>query len=193
MYIQNKMVWAKIQTQSWYNADMKWLWNFQTKSSSVYRILCFLTLLTTACSSSPENQNRQLSEQEEQSIHALAAVSAEEGNSLLEKHCYSCHNPNSDSHDNMLAPPLAGIKYKYQQFYPNRTKFIAQMADFVKQPSSENALMKGPVRKFGLMPKVVLSEEEMLKITAFIYDAELAVPKWFPAHFKEQHGQDWTQ
>jgi cytochrome c5 len=166
----------------------------QITTSSVYRVLFFLTLLTTAaCSSAPENQNRQLSEQEQQSIQALAPISTEEGNQLLEKHCYSCHNPKSDSHDSMLAPPLAGIKYKYQEFYPDRTKFIAQMADFVQNPSSENALMKGPVKKFGLMPKVVLSEEEIRTIVAFMYDAELAVPKWFPAHFKEQHGQEWAQ
>ena len=62
------------------------------------------------------------------------------------------------------------------------------MSDFLEQPTSANAVMKGPVKRFGLMPKSVLDKNQLRSISAFIYDHELKIPKWFPEHFEENHG-----
>lgn len=104
---------------------------------------------------------------------------------LLKNNCFACHNPNSNSHDEMLAPPLAGIKMRYMKDYGNRQEFIDAMAGFASNPTKEAAKMQGPVRRFGLMPKPVVEKEELMKIVAFIYDNELEKPDWFDEHHEK--------
>lgn len=107
-----------------------------------------------------------------------------EGLVLLKKHCYACHNPNTASHDEIFAPPLAGIKSHYFKAYPEKVLFTEAMESFVKNPQTEKALMKGPVTRFGLMPKPAVSEDELKKIVAYILDQELEVPIWWADHKK---------
>lgn len=107
-----------------------------------------------------------------------------EGLVLLKMHCYACHNPNTASHDEIIAPPLAGIKSHYFKAYPEKVLFTEAMESFVKNPQTEKALMKGPVTRFGLMPKPAVSEDELKKIVAYILDQELEVPIWWADHKK---------
>lgn len=153
----------------------------------------FLTLviILLGCNSAPANKNEKVSEEDVSVIENLTLLNPEEGLASLKINCYSCHNPQSTSHDEMLAPPLAGIKFKYLNHYPQRSEFIIKMSSFVHSPTTENAVMKGPVRHFGLMPKVPLELDEIRKIVAFIYDNKLEVPEWFSGHFEEQHGKRW--
>ena len=132
-----------------------------------------------------------LSEEDLQQIADLPKLTAEQGHSLLSTHCYSCHSPKSGSHDDMLAPPLAGIKNRYQMSFPERAVFVHQFAQFVAQPSEEKAVMRGPVRRFGLMPPTTLSKDSIWALAAYVYDNELPVPNWFPEHFEEKHGASW--
>ncbi len=61
---------------------------------------------------------------------------------LLVTNCYACIT----SHDDILAPPLAGIKRRYLRFTNDRAKFVAGMASFVSNPTEGAAIMKGPSR-----------------------------------------------
>lgn len=126
-------------------------------------------------------------------VENIQALSSEEGLKMLELHCYTCHNPKSSSHDDILAPPLVGIKFRYQKAYPERADFIRHVTDFVHNPTKEKALMKGPVRRFGLMPKTALKEEEIKTLSAYIYDNEIEAPSWFAEHFEEEHGRKWKK
>ncbi|MDF2157326.1 cytochrome c [Algoriphagus sp. CAU 1675] len=101
---------------------------------------------------------------------------------LLKKYCYVCHNPNSASHDEMLAPPLFGIKNHYLKAFPEKGAFIDAMSDFIKNPTEEKALLKGPVNRFGLMPRPAVSDEEIEVIVTYIKDNQLEKPKWFDKH-----------
>ena len=112
----------------------------------------------------------------------------DDGLTLLKKHCYACHNPNTNSHDDIIAPPLAGIKKHYSDAYPEKADFSTAMMEFVKNPTAEKSLLKGPVNRFGLMPKPAISEEEIKQIVTYIRDSELEKPKWFDAHEKG-HGE----
>ncbi|MFK7937148.1 MAG: cytochrome c [Saprospiraceae bacterium] len=150
-----------------------------------------LTVLVLSCQQEPANKNEKVDTAEISAIENLQLLQPAEGVALLKTNCFACHNPQSNSHEDMLAPPLAGIKYKYQQHYPERTNFIAKMSDFVHTPTKENAIMKGPVRRFGLMPPVPLQLEQIRQISAFIYDNKLEIPDWFSDHFEEQHGKEW--
>ncbi|WP_409808268.1 c-type cytochrome [Algoriphagus sp.] len=110
------------------------------------------------------------------------AQQVENGLVLLQKHCYSCHNPNTASHDEILAPPLFGIKNNYRNTFPEKDKFIDAMVGFINSPSEEKALMKGPIKRFGLMPKPAVSPEAIKLIVSYIEANEIQKPTWYDAH-----------
>ncbi len=119
-------------------------------------------------------------------------LSEQEGLRRLTTYCNACHNPSSESHDNILAPPMAAVKYRWLQEYPDKEEFVEKMTAFVLIPSEEAALMRGPVKRFGLMPKLgALPPDKMQELVTYIYDNELRTPSWFPAHFEEEHGKPW--
>lgn len=102
----------------------------------------------------------------------------EDGLKLLTKHCYTCHDPKSKSHDEIIAPPLWGVKKHYLDAFPEKEQFSKAMMEFILNPNEENAIMKGPIKRFGLMPKPVVSEEEARQIIAYIYETEIENPAW---------------
>ncbi|WP_044085545.1 c-type cytochrome [Lewinella cohaerens] len=167
------------------------IWGKVGNTTSLLAIALFLMGITFSCQSEPANKEEVLTAETLADLEQITPLSEEEGARLLKQHCYSCHNPESTSHDDMLAPPLAGIKNKYQQLYPDRNVFMQRLATFTVTPTKENAVMRGPVRRFGLMPPVPLPLAEVQQLAAFIYDNDLPVPAWFPEHFEEQHGEAW--
>ncbi|PWH87064.1 c-type cytochrome [Brumimicrobium oceani] len=108
----------------------------------------------------------------------------------LRNNCYACHNPKTESHDDILAPPLAGIKRRYKKQYPDEQSFVEHMTEFIDSPSEEEALMKGPIKRFGLMPKTALSKDEIKELAKYIYHHPIEAPKWFQSYFKEKHGKE---
>ena len=155
-------------------------------------IFLIAILSLVACNNDPMNKDRVLSEDDKSEINAINKLADAEGLHLLKMNCYSCHNPESESHDNMLSPPLAATKYRYKQVYPDKDMFVAQMADFLENPTEENSLMPRPVKRFGIMPKSILSKKEIQELTLFIYENEVEIPGWFPEHFEEEHGFKWA-
>jgi Tfp pilus assembly protein PilP len=152
-----------------------------------------LLIVLSSCNNSPKNADRVLSQSEKTSVAKIKVLDIEEARVALAINCYSCHNPNSSSHDKMLAPPLAGIKFKYKNAYPDKELFVNQMSDFVFNPTEDNAMMKGPVKRFGLMPKTTLSKDKIKEIVLFIYNNDLDVPDWFSEHFEEKHDEKWAE
>ncbi|MBR09942.1 MAG: hypothetical protein CMP48_19920 [Rickettsiales bacterium] len=146
-------------------------------------LIVLSTIISVGCAQQkPENKESQAAE--------LTAVSQElsEDAKLIETTCYACHNPNTASHDDILAPPLAGIKQRYLRSYPDKEEFVSKMGDFVFEPSEEKAMMFGPVRRFGVMPKTALTKEQVMRIVNYIYANELPEPGWFAEHEREMHG-----
>jgi hypothetical protein len=121
------------------------------------------------------------------SISQAEEVLDPEGLVLLKKHCYACHNPNTASHDEIIAPPFEGIKSHYFKVYPEKNQFTDAMVSFIQNPQVEKALMKGPVKRFGLMPKPAVSEEDLQKIIVYIQDNKLETPVWWTDHTKGGH------
>ena len=143
-------------------------------------------IIMSACTSS--NGNQQEAQVSTFPDNKAEVLNSDKASSLLTTVCYACHNPSSASHDEMLAPPLVGIKMRYMKASESRTNFINRMTAYVSDPKEESALMKGPIKRFGLMPKTALSEEEIKSIVTFIYDNELPAPDWFADHEKKMHG-----
>lgn len=143
------------------------------------RLIILLSALLIGCANHKETQSTKVE------TPTSTVLSAEM--KLLETNCYACHNPNSNSHDEILAPPLAGIKRRYLKSSSDRASFISRMSSFVENPSKEKAIMKGPINRFGLMPKPEVSKEDIITIVTYIHDNELQEPEWFKGHHQGSH------
>ena len=109
---------------------------------------------------------------------------------LLNTQCYICHSINSVSHDSIIAPPMAAVKMRYSRTYKTKESFVEAISDWAIDPKLENALMRGAVKQFNVMPKQVFKEEDLEKIASYIFENELEVPEWFAEHEKDMHGNN---
>ncbi|WP_456438250.1 c-type cytochrome [Psychroserpens sp.] len=110
-----------------------------------------------------------------------------EGYTLMINNCYVCHNPNTESHDDLLAPPFKGVKMHYTRQYDNKKDFVNAMVNWVQNPEEDKALMFGAVKRFKVMPKLPLPTDDLVKIAEYIYDNDVDEPKWMEEHMKEKH------
>jgi len=147
----------------------------------MFMMIGLLTL--AACQSKPEKVS---SEEWGQTTAMTEAVPALD---LVKINCYSCHNPMSPSHDAIVAPPLAGVKVRYEMRYKDRSSFITAMTAYMKWPSAESSLMPGAVSQFGVMPATTLKDEEIKAIVSYLYDNQPEQPEWFNEHYKSMHGE----
>ncbi len=108
----------------------------------------------------------------------------EEGYTLMKNNCYACHNPNTASHDDILAPPFKAVKMHYNREYDNKKDFVDAMVNWVQNPEEDKALMFGAVRRFKVMPKLPLPIEDLEKIATYIHDNNIDEPEWMEGHMK---------
>ena len=119
----------------------------------------------------------------------VAIVVLDEAYTLMKNNCYACHNPNSISHDSIIAPPFAAIKQRYNMQYNNKEEFVNAITDWALNPNEETALMRGAVREFKVMPKLFLPKNKLEKIATYMYENNVEQPEWFEDHFNKKHGQ----
>ena len=125
---------------------------------------------------------------------AFEQMQHEEGKKLMEKHCYLCHSPNAAENEGRIAPPMVAIKARYiDKGGLNKEEFVKQLTEFVKQPTKEKALMRGAVKKHGLMPKQDFPKGSLEKIAEFMFDYQIEEPKWFKAHWESHGNKTWIQ
>jgi len=110
-----------------------------------------------------------------------------EGYNLLRNNCYACHSVTAQSHDGIIAPPMEAIKRRYKVSYKTKEEFVDAMTNWALDPKEENALMRGAVNQFKVMPKQPFNKDEIIKIAEYIFDNELEKPTWFKTHFDDEH------
>lgn len=103
------------------------------------------------------------------------------------QYCHSCHAPASLSHDDIIAPPLLAVKRRYLVSYPEKQAFVKAVSSFALAPEENAALMRGAVRRFGVMPKAPFTEAQLRAVAEYIYENELPQPDWFDEHFQQEH------
>ncbi len=106
---------------------------------------------------------------------------------LIKTNCYACHNPNSASHDNLIAPPMAAIKKRYLRLYDTKESFVGAVSKWTLNPSEDNAIMRGAVMEFNVMPKQNFKKEDVKKIATYIFENKLEEPEWFEGHERGMH------
>lgn len=154
---------------------------FRKTLKTVVYGLTFLLLVVSCTNAKPKSTEPLNAEA------SLVNGQESEGYELTKVQCYACHNPNSPSHDEVIAPPLAAVKMRYGMQYKTETEFVDAMVKWVMDPQEPRALMRGAVVKFETMPKQLFKEDEIRKIAMYIYNSQLEEPDWFDAHQKEMH------
>lgn len=141
-----------------------------------------LVLVTVACA-----DTKPKTDEVKESASQSDKIPESEGYDLMKAQCYICHNPDSPSHDSIIAPPLAAVKMRYKMQYKSEEEFVTALVNWTMDPQESNALMRGAVVKFKAMPKQLFKKEEIKKIATYIYKNKLEEPEWFDAHQKEMH------
>ena len=106
----------------------------------------------------------------------------------MKNNCYACHNPNTESHGDILAPPFKAVKMHYNREYDTKEDFVKAIVNWVQNPEEDKALMFGAVKRFKVMPKLPLPTKNLEKIANYIYDNDVEEPKWMEEHMKEHKG-----
>lgn len=155
------------------------------KKSALIAIM--LSIIFMSCNQTKKEYNKvDLTSANDEKI--TLANQESEGYTLMKNNCYACHNPNAESHDNIIAPPFAAVKRRYGMQYSSKEEFTNAVVNWVQNPSEKDALMRGAVTQFKVMLKMDLDTETLQKIGDYMYENTLEQPKWFEAHSKEMHG-----
>jgi len=110
------------------------------------------------------------------------------GQKLMEKNCYTCHNPTT-SEAERIGPPMIAIKKHYISENTTKEEFTNAMLNWVKEPSAEKSKMPGAVRRFKVMPYQFFPEETIREIAHYMFDYEIEQPAWFEEHFQKGNGK----
>ena len=110
------------------------------------------------------------------------------GKKLMETNCYVCHNPTA-SHEDRVAPPMIAIKKHYISTKTTKEEFIAEIQDWVQNPTKEEAKMFGAVKKFGVMPKTPFPKKTIELIADYMFENDIAQPEWFKEHAKSMKNE----
>lgn len=160
-------------------------------------LLVSIAMLIISCNQA--NNGKEAVSYEDKTVESIAQNSnitidsqKVDGYTLMKENCYVCHNPNTKSHDDIIAPPFKGVKMHYTRQYENKEDFVNAVVNWVQDPNEDNALMYGAVMKFKVMPKLPMETKELEKIADYIYDNDVEEPEWMGEHQKEKgngHGK----
>jgi hypothetical protein len=118
------------------------------------------------------------------------------GYELMKNNCFVCHFPKPDpsKRNQMIAPPMQKVQEHYKPAYPNKEEFVKAIKTWVANPSEDKVQMPGVVRKFNLMPKLVVADEDIKLIAETLYEIDFGIsPKMHNQNQELQlnNGKKW--
>lgn len=119
------------------------------------------------------------------SVKANVSNEVHPGKKLIETQCVICHSATA-SHDNRLAPPMIAVKKRYASSNTTKEQFIKDIQNWFDNPVEDNAKMYGAVKRFGIMPKLAITKENLNLISDYLYDNDIDQPEWFENHYNEE-------
>jgi len=120
-------------------------------------------------------------------LFSFPVFAADEGKQLYEQYCAVCHRADI-APQNRVAPALFMVRRHYIGSYPDELSFINAVADWVETRDPSTSLMPGAVRRYGIMPEIVIEREKVEKIAAFIFGRANETPPGFEQHYRQRHG-----
>lgn len=120
----------------------------------------------------------------------LANDNHKEGKQLYKKHCISCHGTAGGMDmSKRVAPPIFAVKMHYIGTYSDKDSFVMAIADWLQNRDADNSMMRGAIRRFGVMPAVKVTRDEAEKIASYIFEGNLESPEGFQQHYEQRHGK----
>jgi mono/diheme cytochrome c family protein len=89
------------------------------------------------------------------------------GQTLFNTICTACHSLQPPPR---LAPPMAMVSQHYRDAFASESDARAAMLAFLLAPDTSRATMPAhAIQRFGLMPKLPLSEQQFRDVSAYIW------------------------
>ncbi|HRV55250.1 MAG TPA: DUF3365 domain-containing protein [Mangrovimonas sp.] len=112
-------------------------------------------------------------------------ISLEEGFKILNTSCFSCHNPNPKN-KTKVAPSPQEIKLAYLNKYTDFDNFLEHFVAFQENPLKANAIMPEAIDKYGIMPKLGYTKEQLTAVAGYIYTSNLETNDWFAVSYPKE-------
>lgn len=143
-------------------------------------IWIIVAIILTSCNEKSKKQKTTIAEDTE-----LASREMSEGFNILQSSCFSCHSPDP-SVESAIAPTMMAIKKHYILENTSLEAFEEDLTTFLNNPAEENSKIPHAVERFGIMPKMNLTEAEINKMALYLFQTELEKPDWFAEHYQEE-------
>ena len=111
----------------------------------------------------------------------------QKGQALFNTYCVACHLMEGPA---IIAPPVFAMVQRTKKDYSDQGEFVDRVVDWVANPSVDEALMKGAVDKFGVMPKLGYPEADVRLIAEYLYAGDLTAPAEFAEKHADGQGHD---
>lgn len=119
------------------------------------------------------------------------SATAPDGFALLENTCFFCHSPGS-TRPNKAAPVLADIKKYYLEAFPDEPAFTAAITHYLANPADSLSKIPGAPQKYGLMPKLGHSPDQVKAIARYIYHTPIEKEGWYENEYPKEK-EKWVQ
>lgn len=97
---------------------------------------------------------------------------------IIKTACFSCHTPEREIVGGRSGPPFHKIRQHYVDDGTTKEEFVSAISSFLKEPTKEKVKMKGAYKKFGLMPRMPLTQDDITMIAEFMYDNDFTAEQW---------------
>ena len=104
---------------------------------------------------------------------------------IVSSQCSTCHNPDAAATTG-IAPTMAEVKIAYLDGGETLESFAREMEVFLQNPSADKARMPEAVKKYGVMPKLSLTQEQVMAVAAYIYHTPLEEKSWFTTTYIQE-------
>ena len=99
---------------------------------------------------------------------AIAVENTQNAEQLYTANCQVCHSMRPPA---KTAPPIVGLAARFRVVYGNKEDAVKAMVSFMKAPdASKSSLGSQAIKRFGLMPAMSLSDEELEKVSGWLWD-----------------------
>lgn len=117
-------------------------------------------------------------ENKDETISTINDVTLKEGFKVLNTSCFSCHNPNPNNKIK-VAPSVKELKLAYINEFKDFESFTKHFIAFQQNPTKHNSIMPEAVEKYGIMPKLEYTKEQLKAVASYLYTSNIEADEWF--------------
>ncbi len=161
-----------------------------------YLIISIFLISLTSC----EKKTTDKAQTSDMAVQTTTKVTSSTilGYDLMKQNCFVCHmeKPDPSKKGQMIAPPMLRVQEHYKPSFPKKEEFVNAVIAWVKNPTEDNVMMPGAVRKFNLMPKIEIKDADLKLIAETLYEIDLGnMPKMNAQKTKKltlNNGEKWV-